>query len=290
MALSTSWAPSSTTHAGTCPQGGPFKAVPRKTLHFPGPGTSAKHPNTPTSLSDPTIVSLCRGCSAASHTASASPKHPQGLAATPALWDHDSRRPLRPHGACASPRADLHIVPEYGHHIAESRPPWVQSRSWKTRVCPHSWKSRNISANMVISANSCQNPKPPVKSEGAEPQKVKPATPQPLHSQLRTCCEDPMPVLTVCMENRREVRRVTVRYDSSFVTPTASLFHACQRQQQLRTNHTAQTWIHTALLGLRCRPRAGPAGPQGPGNHAAAQAGPPNPSSLQCPHSSRKQP
>lgn len=162
-------------------------------------------------------------------------------------------------------------------------------------------EDQNLSSFMEISKHICKHghireqlPKPKASSQERRRRttegKTSLYTPQPLHSQLRTCCEDPMPVLTVCMENRREVRRVTVRYDSSFVTPTASLFHACQRQQQLRTSHTAQTWVHTALLGLRCRPRAGPAGPQGPGHHATAQAGPPNPSSLQCPHSSRNQP
>lgn len=220
-------APPTLAHA---PKEGPSKPFPAKPCIFQ---VQAQVPSTPTRLPASQIPPLSPPAGAAqpplaqhllhqsSHRASGPPLY---FGTTPALRDRGSRRPLRLHGACASPRADPHIIPECGHHTAESRPPWVQSRSWKTSVCPHSWKSRNTSANMVISANSCQNPRPPVKSEGAEPQKVKPATPQPLHSQLRTCCEDPMPLLTVCMETRREVRRVTIRYDSSFVTPAASLF------------------------------------------------------------------
>ena len=105
---------------------------------------------------------LCWGRSSTSHPASASPKRPQGPGAAAALWDRGSRRPLLLRGVHASPRADPHIIPECGHHTAERRPPRVQSGSWKTSVCPHSWKSPNTFPNVIISANGCQNPRPPV--------------------------------------------------------------------------------------------------------------------------------
>lgn len=86
-----------------------------------------------------------------------------------------------------------------------------------------------------------------------------------------------MPALMVFMETRMEVRRVAIRYDSSLLTPAASLFPHVSEAAAAEDEPHSPKWIHTALLGLRCRPRAGPGGLQGPGCHAAAQAGPPQP-------------